>query len=112
MTLKDKRIEWKKHYSAWSESGQNIAEWCRDHNIKAHQMYYWVQQFERELVPRENTPTQTKWLSVQVGDSEKVASTDRNGPAFIHFEGISVEIRTDTHIRLLSEIVQVLKNQC
>nr|WP_255585403.1 hypothetical protein [Virgibacillus sp. NKC19-3] len=46
MTLKDKRIEWKARYDAWEESEQNVAEWCRDQEIQAHQIYYWVQRFE------------------------------------------------------------------
>ncbi|WP_382392874.1 IS66 family insertion sequence element accessory protein TnpA [Lentibacillus juripiscarius] len=46
MTLKDKRIEWKARYDAWKESGLSVAEWCRNQEIKIHQMYYWVQRFE------------------------------------------------------------------
>ena len=68
MTLKEKRIEWKARYDAWKESGQSIAEWCRDQGIKAHQMYYWVQQFEHGGSCVE-TPAQTQWLVVQVGRS-------------------------------------------
>ncbi len=35
MTLKDKRIEWKARYDTWKESGQTIAEWCRNQKSKS-----------------------------------------------------------------------------
>lgn len=59
MTLKDKRIEWKSRYDAWKESGQSITEWCRDQKIKVHQMYYWVQRFERDMISPAPETTET-----------------------------------------------------
>ncbi len=67
MTLKNKRIEWKVRYDAWKESGQSVAAWCRDQEIKVHQMYYWVKQFERGNM-NSGTPAQTQWLTVQVDE--------------------------------------------
>ncbi|WP_225220793.1 IS66 family insertion sequence element accessory protein TnpA [Bacillus norwichensis] len=71
MTLKDKRIEWKARYDALKKSGQSVAAWCRDQEIKVHQMYYWVQQFERGNI-NSGTPAQTQWLTVQI-DEENIA---------------------------------------
>ncbi|MFD2760379.1 IS66 family insertion sequence element accessory protein TnpA [Lentibacillus juripiscarius] len=85
MTLKDKRIEWKARYDTWKESGQTIAEWCRNQKIKVHQMYYWVQRFENDRIPAEPEPTQ--WLTVQVDDES--ISSEGQGPIFIHFDAIS-----------------------
>ncbi|WP_425357516.1 IS66 family insertion sequence element accessory protein TnpA [Lentibacillus jeotgali] len=37
---KDKRIEWQARYEAWEESGQSIARWCRNQEVKDHQLHY------------------------------------------------------------------------
>ncbi|GAB3809112.1 IS66 family insertion sequence element accessory protein TnpA [Virgibacillus kimchii] len=108
MTLKDKRIEWEARYDAWKDSGQSVAEWCRDHEIKAHQMYYWIQRFENQENLSEQEPTQ--WLAVQV--EEENISSKGEGPIFIHFDALSVEVRPGANVGLLSDIIHVLRNQC
>ncbi|WP_373894789.1 IS66 family insertion sequence element accessory protein TnpA [Virgibacillus natechei] len=109
MTLKDKRIEWKVRYDAWKESGQNIAEWCRDQEIKVHLMYYWVQRFERDKTSSESETSNTQWVTVQAVD--EYFSSEGQEPIFIHVDAISVEVRPGANVRLLSDIVQVLKHQ-
>ncbi|TRM11475.1 transposase [Lentibacillus cibarius] len=110
MTLKDKRLEWKTQYDAWKDSDQSIAEWCRNHGLKPHQMYYWVQQFEEGPDAPKNEPGQTQWLTVQM-DNEIVAS-EGQGPIYIHLGAISVEVQPDADRDLLSDIVSLLNSQC
>lgn len=109
MTLKDKRIEWKTHYDAWKESGKSVAEWCRDQEIKVHQMYYWVQRFERDETSPESETSNTQWLTVQADDES--FSSEGQEPIFIHVGSISVEVRPGANVGLLYDIVHVLKNQ-
>ncbi|WP_010530098.1 IS66 family insertion sequence element accessory protein TnpA [Lentibacillus jeotgali] len=109
MTLKDKRIEWKARYDAWKESGESIAEWCRDQEIKVHQMYYWVQRFERDMISPEPETTETQWLTVQVDD--EMLSSEGQDPIFIHFDAISVEVRPGANVGLLSDIIHILQKQ-
>lgn len=108
MTQIDKRIEWKERYEAWKVSGKSIAEWCRDQEVKTHQMYYWVQQFERR--DSLETPAETQWLAVQV--DEEPISPSRQGPILLHFGAISVEVRPGANMSLLSDVVHVLQNRC
>lgn len=108
MTQKDKRIEWKERYEAWKASGLSIAEWCRDQEIKDHQMYYWVQQFERD--DSMETPVETQWLAVQV-DEEPIPSSGQ-GPILLHFGAVSVEVRPGANMSLLSDVVHVLQSRC
>lgn len=51
MALKSKEIQWKARFDAWKESGQSIAKWCKDQDIKASQMYYWARKFESNESP-------------------------------------------------------------
>ncbi|TMN22619.1 IS66 family insertion sequence element accessory protein TnpA [Lentibacillus cibarius] len=110
MTQKDKRIEWKTRYNAWKKSDQSIAEWCRNHDIKPHQMYYWVQQFEEGQDVQKEEPGQTQWLAVQM-DNEMV-TPEGQGPIYIHVGAISVEVRPDADRNLLSDIMKLLQSQC
>ena len=109
MTLKDKRIEWKARYDAWKESGQSVAEWCREQKINVHQMYYWVRRFEKDRISSEPEPTQ--WLTVQVSDEDPIPSAGSE-PLLIHCGAISVEVRPGAHVGLLSDIIHVLRSQC
>jgi len=107
MTQKDKRIEWEARYAAWKESGQSIAAWCRQQEIKAHQMYYWVQQLEHNDIAAE-TSSETQWLTVQV-DEEPFPSSGE-GPILLHVGAISVEVRPGADMHLLTDIVHVLQS--
>lgn len=109
MTLKEKRIEWKGHYDAWKESGQTVAAWCREHGIAEHQMYYWVQRFDRDDGST-STPSKTQWVSVEVDENPFPSSGQ--GPILLHVESISVEVRPGADMNLLFDIVQVLRSQC
>ncbi|MUV38120.1 hypothetical protein JNUCC1_01944 [Lentibacillus sp. JNUCC-1] len=108
MTLKDKRIEWKQRYDAWQESELSVAEWCRTHDVKKHQMYYWVRQFENDEDPQVNELGPTQWLTVQM-DSDQVS---RPAPIYIHFDAISVEVRPGADTDLLTDVVHILQNRC
>ncbi|TFJ91715.1 IS66 family insertion sequence element accessory protein TnpA [Lentibacillus salicampi] len=110
MTLKDKRIAWKSRYDAWKESDQGVAEWCRDHDIKPHQMYYWIQQFQGIQDAQKEEPGGTQWLTVQM-DNDFVSS-EGQVPIYIHFDAISVEVRPGANAGLLSDVVHILRNQC
>src|SRR5699024_11319588 len=109
MTLKKKRIEWKAIYEAWKESGQSVAEWCRNHEIKVHQMYYWVKEFEQNNRDAELSD-EPKWLTVQV-DKESMDSIEKDFIS-LHAGAITVEVRPGVDICLLYDVVHVLQNQC
>lgn len=110
MMQQDKRIEWKTRYDAWKESDQSIAEWCRNHDIKTHQMYYWVHQFEEEQDAQKEEPGETQWLAVQMDNG--FVPSEGQGPIYIHFDAISVEVRPGANTDLLSDVVHILRNQC
>lgn len=45
MGFKIKGNEWKALLRNWEERGLNKTRWCRENRYKAHQMYYWIEQF-------------------------------------------------------------------
>lgn len=108
MTLKEKRIEWKARYEAWKQSGLSVVDWCQHQEIKVHQMYYWIRQFESNGGSKQ-TPATTKWLTVQVDEGLPPSG---QGSILLHFGSISVEVPPGANMDLLSNVVDVLKNQC
>ncbi|WP_096273227.1 IS66 family insertion sequence element accessory protein TnpA [Paucisalibacillus globulus] len=108
MTKADKRIEWKARFDAWKASGLSVAGWCREQGVNIHQMYYWVRNFGDDQTTVQETDTQ--WLTVDMKDGP----TNYSGqdPIIIHFDAISVEVRPNADMGLLSDVVGILKNQC
>ncbi len=42
MTQVERREIWRERVSAFRESGQSVAAWCREQELKEHQMRYWL----------------------------------------------------------------------
>jgi hypothetical protein len=43
--LVTKRTYWKQHIDSWQETDLTQAEYCRQHNLKHHQLAYWKKRF-------------------------------------------------------------------
>ncbi|WP_066190782.1 IS66 family insertion sequence element accessory protein TnpA [Gracilibacillus timonensis] len=86
MTLSDKRIEWEARMKEWKESGRNVAQWCREHDVNVHQMYYWKQRLQKENADTKET---ANWLPVQVTEGSPVINSS---PIFIHVHDYAVEV--------------------
>ena len=43
--LEQKRTFWKQHIDSWQETGLTQVEYCRQHNLKHHQLVYWKKRF-------------------------------------------------------------------
>lgn len=112
MTKEDNRIEWRARYDSWKESGISAAKWCRNHGLKDHQLYYWIQKFEHDesSVVNEKAHSKMEWMTVNVDES--ITSSTSNEPLFIHFGSISVEVRSGVNLDLVSDIVDIIQKQC
>jgi|SRR5690625_902948 len=110
MTQSDKRITWKSRFEAWKASGLSAAAWCREQDVKVHQMYYWIQKFEDDGEAFEEEATGTKWLPIQVDYPS--ATNEGEAPVFIHFGSLSVEVRPGANMSVLSDVVDLLRKPC
>jgi len=43
--LEQKRSYWKQHIDSWQQTGLTQVEYCRQHNLKHHQLVYWKKRF-------------------------------------------------------------------
>lgn len=88
-TRAKKRATWAKHVSAWRASGQTPTGYCRRHNLKVHQLTYWVRVFEEapEVVPA----TPSKFIPVQLASSSMSAGLTLHLTNGLRLEGIHGE---------------------
>ena len=49
--LAEKRRFWEQQIQQWKGSGLSQSEFCRLHNLKAHQLTYWKKRFDRTQAP-------------------------------------------------------------
>jgi len=106
MTKSPKRIEWEARLQDWKDSGLSKAEWCRDNGYKEHQMYYWIQRiYKPEVKPK----LKVDFLPVNISD-ETEKDNEPLGSVFIHIDRMSVEVRPNTDINLLSKVLHVLQS--
>ena len=49
--LAEKRRFWEQQIQQWKDSGLSQIEFCRLHNLKAHQLTYWKKRFDRTQAP-------------------------------------------------------------
>ena len=49
--IAEKRRFWEQQIEQWKDSGLSQTEFCRFHNLKAHQLTYWKKRFHRTQAP-------------------------------------------------------------
>jgi hypothetical protein len=49
----ERRAYWSGHVRDWQASGKTRSEYCRSHNLTAHQLTYWIKVVEPTLLPTE-----------------------------------------------------------
>lgn len=98
----ERRELWRERVSEFRESGQSVAAWCRAHELKEHQMHYWL----RRLSPVSATPeAATSWFSVAIEDR---AQTLRGDGLLIHVGRATIEVQPGFNQALLADVVEAL----
>ncbi len=82
----EKRNHWANHVMAWRRSGQTQRDYCRRHDLKLHQLTYWIRVFEAKPCVAQ-TSTANGFVAVQVADSPAQGLTIRL-PNGLRLEGV------------------------
>ena len=106
MARTELRKEWEARVVDFRASGQSASAWCAAHNLKPHQLYYWLKKLEPSKAAA--TPP-SKWVPVEV--SEETYATTRNS-LYIRIGQATVEVKPGFDPALLSDVVQTLKALC
>ena len=101
--LEQKRTYWKQHIDSWQETGLSQTEYCRQHNLKHHQLVYWKKRFLK-------SGTNVSFVSVKLEDLED--RPDPLDPASLclvvnnHFK---IQIRAGFDTQLLRQLIFTLR---
>jgi transposase-like protein len=104
MTKAERQQQWEARVAAYKASGQGTSAWCAAHDIKPHQLRYWL----RKLEPVKATATPSKWLSVEVDEQ----SNESESSLLIRVGQATVEVKTGFNPALLSDVVRTLAALC
>ena len=101
--LEQKRSYWKQHIDAWQETGLTQVEYCRQHNLKHHQLVYWKKRFLR-------TETDVSFVPIKLEDFLDIpAPSDSASLSLIVNNCFKIEIRPGFDAQLLRQLIFALR---
>jgi hypothetical protein len=101
--LEQKRTHWKQHIDSWQQTGLTQAEYCRQHNLKHHQMVYWKKRFL-------NTETETSFVPIKLEDLLDISTQpDRASLSLVINDQFKIEISAGFDALLLRQVIVALR---
>jgi hypothetical protein len=101
--LEQKRTYWKQHIDSWQETCLTQAEYCRQHNLKHHQLVYWKKRFIK-------TETDVSFVPLKLEDLlDMPARADRAPLCLVIDDQFKIEIRAGFDAPLLRQLIFVLR---
>ena len=101
--LEQKRIYWKQHIDSWQQTGLTQAEYCRQHNLKHHQLVYWRKRFLK-------TETDVSFVALKLEDLlDLPARQDQASLTLIINHQFKIEIRAGFDAQLLRQLIFALR---
>jgi len=106
MTKTELRKEWEARVTTFKASGQSTTAWCAAHDLKPHQLRYWLRKYKTVDTSNE-MPTQ--WMSVEIGDLEP---SDQENRLLVRVGQATVEVKPGFNPELLSNVIRTLATLC
>lgn len=103
-----KKSLWTERIHAFQESGLSRKDWCRQNEISQSTLSYWIRKLRSEDTEAESDPVFAK---LPLEEERKVPVLTGASPVTILLpENIRIEIGVDCPARLLTALLQALKN--
>jgi len=101
--LEQKRSYWKQHIDSWQETGLTQTEYCRQHNLKHHQLVYWKKRFLK-------APTDVPFVPIKLEDLLDIPAAPESAclPLVIN-NHLKIEIRPGFDAQLLRQLIFALQ---
>ncbi len=101
--LEQKRTYWKQHIDSWQETGLTQVEYCRQHNLKHHQLVYWKKRFIK-------TETSVSFVPLKLENLlEMPARQDQASLTLVINNQFNIEIRAGFDAQLLRQLIFALR---
>jgi len=101
----ERREMWLERVMAFRESGQSVAAWCRAHELKEHQMRYWLRRLSSGS---SDVPVSTQWLSMTI--DQRADSLDQG--ILVQVGQVTIQVRPGFNRALLADVVDALASPC
>lgn len=107
MTRAEQRKEWETRVAEYRSSGQSVKAWCSAHNVKPHQLGYWLKRHQVQ----DDSPfiAATQWLPLEIREQ---AFRDKDSVLRVRVGEASIEVRPGFDPELLVEVVRILITRC
>lgn len=108
-SLKEK---WSQHLQSWRDSGLSQSVWCRLHDIKPNQYWYWRKKLDEASLPADSITHKggkpSPFVPV-IPDSQAVATTPVSSPLAVSLpNGLTVSGLDQTNLRLAQKLTGLL----
>jgi len=101
--LEQKRSYWKQHIDSWQQTGLTQVEYCRQHNLKHHQLVYWKKRFLK-------TETNVSFVPLKLENLLEIpARQDPSSLTLVINNQFKIEIRTGFDAQLLRQLIFALR---
>jgi hypothetical protein len=101
--LEQKRSYWMQHIDSWQKTSLTQVEYCRQHNLKHHQLVYWKKRFLK-------TETNVSFVPLKLEDLlETPTRHDQASLTLVINNQFKVEIRAGFDAQLLRQLIFALR---
>ena len=101
--LEQKRSYWKQHIDSWQQTGLTQVEYCRQHNLKHHQLVYWKKRFLK-------TETNVSFVPLKLEDLLEIpARQDQSSLTLVISNQFKIQIRAGFDAQLLRQLIFALR---
>ena len=101
--LEQKRSYWRQHINSWQETGLTQTEYCRQHNLKHHQLVYWKKRYLK-------TQSDVSFAAIQLEDLLDIpAPADQASLTVVIDNPLKVEVTEGFDPQLLRQLIAALR---
>ncbi len=94
--------EWEVRIRDFKTSGLSVKDWCATHEVKPHQLRYWL----RKEKANEESSAGTQWLPVEI------APETCSDFLIVKVGSVRIEVTPGFNPKLLSQVVRTLMELC
>jgi len=101
--VEQKRSYWKQHIDSWQQTDLTQVEYCRQHNLKHHQLVYWKKRFLK-------TETNVSFVPLKLEDLlDMPTRQDQASLILVINNQFKIEIRAGFDSQLLRQLIFALR---
>ena len=97
---------WEERIAHFRASSQSVTVWCDAHQLKTHQLRYWLRQLSQESTPSTSLTPHADWIAFPWDVTDDLAP-----PLLVHVGAAVIEVAPGFDPRLLAEVVRTLSPQ-